>query len=98
MSTQWRGSTEGPRSMSVPSTWAPVQAWPVARGPAPLRAHRARRGASTRAGDRSNPWQVMRSRDHQGKSGIGTSNGGSSRVAAREAYEEMLCTQDRPVS
>jgi len=46
MSTRWRGSTEGPRSMTVPSTWAaPVQAWPRPRGPAPLRARRARKAS-----------------------------------------------------
>jgi hypothetical protein len=56
------------------------------------------RQASTRAGDRSSPWQAMRSRHHQGGSGIGTSKGGSAGPQRGETYHEILCTEERHVS
>jgi hypothetical protein len=94
MSTRWRGSTAGPRSMIVPSTSAPVQVGLYHE--AQLPSVHVRRGgqASTRAGDYSSPWQAMRSRHHQGGSGIGTSKGGSSRVTGGRNIRR-LCVQQK---
>jgi hypothetical protein len=69
--------------MIVPSLWTPYRPGLYHEAQLPsVRVGRGRR-ASTRAGDRSSPWQVMRSRHEQGGSGIGTSKGGSNRVTAR---------------
>jgi len=50
---------------------------------------------STRAGDRSSTWQAMRHRHHQGRCGISPSAGGSTGPPKGEAFQEILCTEER---
>jgi hypothetical protein len=68
--------------MTVPSIWTPYRPGLYHEAQLPSVRVGCGRQASTHAGDRSSPWQVMRSRHQQGGSGIGTFEGGSNRVTA----------------
>jgi hypothetical protein len=74
-----------------------LQVWPVPRGPAPLRARWARKVSVHLCRGPLHPLAGDAQQTPPGKRWHRHLQRGSNPVTVEEAYQEMLCTEDRPM-